>query len=249
MDKFFITTFNKKLYDEYASTFLNTYIESEQKIPLICYVEEDNENLYPSYDNITYVNLKEVMPALVEFKERHKDKIWEGDEDFLQNAVRFSHKVFAQTHASYSKKKFIWLDADNTFIRRIPVKYFDAFLPDKIFTSYYGRSNYTEAGVLGFNCTLKCSETFFKLYIRNYINDRVWDLPNKTDCHVFDDTRNKMKGVEDYKELRKGDGEQGHIIARDREISLYLDHRKGKRKKWRHSPEWEKHLLWEKGNN
>ena len=37
------------------------------------------------------------MPELVAFKERHKDKIWTDDSDFLQNAVRFSHKVFANT--------------------------------------------------------------------------------------------------------------------------------------------------------
>ena len=40
-DKFFITTFNKRLYDDYAHKFLQTYAETNQTIKLICYVEED----------------------------------------------------------------------------------------------------------------------------------------------------------------------------------------------------------------
>ena len=36
-DKFFITTFNKRLYDDYAHKFLQTYAENNQTIKLICY--------------------------------------------------------------------------------------------------------------------------------------------------------------------------------------------------------------------
>ena len=47
-DKFFITTFNKRLYDDYAHKFLQTYKpETNQTIKLICYVEEDYQ--YPNY--------------------------------------------------------------------------------------------------------------------------------------------------------------------------------------------------------
>ena len=60
-DKFFITTFNKRLYDDYAHKFLQTYAETNQTIKMICYVEEDYQserlyNLYPDYKGITYVN-------------------------------------------------------------------------------------------------------------------------------------------------------------------------------------------------
>ena len=50
---------------------------------MICYVEEDYQ--YPNYKGITYINLPQEMPELVAFKERHKDKIWTDDSDFLQN--------------------------------------------------------------------------------------------------------------------------------------------------------------------
>ena len=73
-DKFFITTFNKRLYDDYAYKFLQTYAETKQTIKMICYVEEDYQ--YPNYAGITYVNILKEMPELVAFKERHKDKVW-----------------------------------------------------------------------------------------------------------------------------------------------------------------------------
>ena len=34
-DKFFITTFNKRLYDDYAHKFLQTYAETKQTIKMI----------------------------------------------------------------------------------------------------------------------------------------------------------------------------------------------------------------------
>jgi len=174
------------------------------------------------------------MPELVAFKERHKDKIWTDDTDFLQNAVRFSHKVFAQYHASKLGKKFMWLDADNIFMKEIPNNFMDTFIPGDTFTTFYGRSHYTECGVIGFNSTLDISKKFFDVYLSHYTKDTIYNLPNKTDCHAFDNTR-KLVPV---KERDKNDGHGGHIIARDKEINPYIDHKKGKRKYKDNSPEW-----------
>ena len=232
MDNFFITTFNKKLFDDYAHQFIKTYIDTKQSIKVICYVEEDFD--YPKHDNITYINLLKEVPELVEFKERHKDKIWEGDRDFLQNAVRFSHKVFSQYHASKLNKKFMWLDADNIFIKQIPDNFVETFIPGDTFTTFYGRNHYTECGVVGFNCTLDISKKFFDIYLSHYTKDTIYNLPNKTDCHAFDITRKLIQ----VKERNKNDNHGGHIIARDKEINPYLDHKKGKRKYKDNSPEW-----------
>ena len=199
---------------------------------MICYVEEDYQ--YPNYKGITYVNLPQEMPELLDFKERHKDKIWTDDSDFLQNAVRFSHKVFAQYHASKLNKKFMWLDADNIFMIQFPDNFIDTFIPDDTFTTFYGRDHYTECGVIGFNCTLDISKKFFDIYLSHYTKDTIYDLPNKTDCHAFDNTRKLVE----VKERNKNDGHGGHIIARDKEINPYIDHKKGKRKYKDNSPEW-----------
>ena len=52
----------------------------------------------------------------------------------------------------------------------------------------------------------------------------------KTDCQALDATREIMKKNPNYKETDRGDGLDGHVIFRDKEISIYIDHRKGRRK-------------------
>ena len=73
MDIFFVTTFNSRLYEEYAHNFIETYINTKQEIPVICYVDDDYN--YPIHKNITYIKLHEAIPQILDFKERHKDII------------------------------------------------------------------------------------------------------------------------------------------------------------------------------
>jgi len=230
-DKFFITSFNKRLYDDYAHQFIKTYIDTQQTIKVICYVEDDTK--FVDHPNLHFVNIFKEQPELRHFVVRHKDKTWNDDSNFLQNAVRFSYKVFAQYHANKLNKKFIWLDADNIFLKQIPDNFIDTFIPDDTFITFYGRNTYTECGVLGFNSTLDISKKFFETYINHYIKDTIWDLPDKTDCHAFDNTRKLVQ----VKERNKGDGHNGHVIARDEDINIFLDHKKGKRKYLTNSPE------------
>ncbi len=232
---FFITTFNYKIYNLYANNFINTYIKTNQQIPLICYVEEDFE--YPKHKNITYIKLQDKMPQIIDFKKRHPDKIIEIEDEkddstqFLQNAIKFSHKVFAQTHASYKNEKFIFMDADNIFKKEINEHFFNSFIPNESFLTFYGRPNWVEAGIIGFNSKIKdISKTFFKIYLDFYLQDKIFEMKFKTDCQALDATRKIMKKNPYYKETNRGDGLDGHVIFRDKEISIYIDHRKGRRK-------------------
>ena len=83
-------------------------------------------------------------------------------------------------------------------------------------------------------------EDFIGHYRNLYIDDTVYNLPHYTDCHTFDRTRKIMaqQFTDDYYEKKLGDGGTGHIMARCNLIHDYLDHRKGKRKLQKHSPEW-----------
>jgi len=230
---FFITSFNKKLYDEYAHQFIDTYIKTKQTIKVICYVEEDIK--FTDHPNFEFINLFKVMPELKEFLDRSKDR--PKPNSFMDDARRFCYKVFAQYHASKQKEKFLWLDADNVFLKPITEKWVNDFTPDNIFVTYYGRKRYTECGVIGFNCKDKDSDSFFDLYLKHYTEDRIWNMIHKTDCHAFDNTRNMINP----KSRLKGNGEQSHVIAMDKDINPYLDHKKGKRKQMAFSPEWKVH--------
>ena len=69
MDTFFATTFNSRLYKEYAHNFLETYLKTDQEIPVICYVDDDFD--YPVNQNISYVKLHKAMPQILDFKDFH----------------------------------------------------------------------------------------------------------------------------------------------------------------------------------
>ena len=141
MDKIFVTTFNKRLFDEYAHSLLKTYESTNQKIPLYVFVEDDTKQ-YPKFNNIHFLNLFEHEPDLKKFIDKHKDK---KVESFFKDAVRFSYKVFAQNAARKYGDKIFFIDADCVFDKPIPIDWFDDFLPDDTFVSFYDRpQQYTE---------------------------------------------------------------------------------------------------------
>ena len=74
MDTFFLTTFNKRLYDEYAKNLIDTYLETKQTVPLVCFVEEEDTSIYPQHDNIFYYNLFEEAPSIKKFIKRNKNR-------------------------------------------------------------------------------------------------------------------------------------------------------------------------------
>ena len=159
------------------------------------------------------------------------------------DAVRFSYKVFAQCNASKHGGKMYYVDGDSIFTKTMDDEILDMLLPDKTCVSHYYRQGmYTETGFIGFNMNHECMQYFIEHYRNLYINDTVYGLSHYTDCHTFDNTRKIMtnKFSDEYYEKKLGDGGTGHIMARCNLIHDYLDHRKGKRKLQKHSPEWKR---------
>ena len=238
MDKVFVTTFNKKLYKSYAHKLIETYIETKQETPLIVYVEDDI-NYYPKNNNITYNNLFNDEPECKNFVERNKHR---PVNEFYKDAVRFCYKVFAQNAGRKYGKQIYYVDSDCVFMNKIPTEWFNQILPSDKFLAFYDRpKQYTETGFLAFDNTKEYSDDFFKKYCEWYIKDRVYNLSAFTDCHTLDATRKYIKQNNiKYKEQPLGDGQSGHIMARDKNLNPYIDHRKGNRKQDEHSPEWRK---------
>ncbi len=233
--KIFVTTFNKKLYDEYAKNLVDTFVKTKQVLPLYIFVEDDI-NYFKKIDGITYLNLFEEEPELKKFVERNKLK---ESKSFTFDAVRFSYKVFAQNTARKYGKKIYYVDSDCVFVKQIPNNWYDECLPDDVFISFYDRPNqYTETGFVAFNENKLIAKEFFNHYINYYKEDTIYKLNAYTDCHTLDATRRYFEKDTHYKEKKLGDGAVGHIMARDKFLNPYLDHRKGPRKQKQHSPEW-----------
>ena len=250
MKKIFVTTFNKALFDKFAYKLIETYINTNQIIPLYCYVEDDI-NLYPKHENIFYVNLFTNQPECKKFVERNKEKNKNLPKNvYLLDSVRFSYKVFAQSDSRKYGEHIFYIDADTYFIKSIPSDWYDTCLPENIFTSFYDRLGYyTESGFLAFNGSLKTEkgvkliDLFFALYTSYYTKDLIYSLPAFTDCHAFDAARMRfiflspnIQKYKIYKEKKLGDRKlwfstgKLNVMDTDNFINDYIVHEKGAKK-------------------
>ncbi len=242
--KIFVTTFNHTLFKKYAEKLIDSYINTNQELPLYCYVEDD-VNLYPKHDNIFYLNLYSEQPLCHKFVERNKKKSLEGSKiSYLLDPVRFSYKVFAQSDARKYAEQFFFIDADTEFINKIPKSWFEECLPDNVLISIYDRLGYyTEAGFVGFNSLLlnkkkqKLLDIFFQQFTSYYNYDLIYSLPAFTDCHALDATRFRfllLKNYTDdhanYEEKRLGSwikNQNLDVMLNDNLFNKFIIHKKG----------------------
>ena len=238
----FCTTFNKRLYDEYAHQLIDSYVATNQKPHMYVFVE-DSPRLYPKVDRVHYYNLFDFEPDCKDFVQRNKHRV---ANNFYEEAVRFSYKVFAQSAARGWGRKIYYVDSDCKFMDTIYDSWYQSILPNLTFLSFYDRpSQYTETGFVAFNNSSLIANEFFQAYKNWYITDKVYTIKKLgknfwTDCHTLDGTRQMFKNDPRYSEKPLGDGRNGHIMARDTFLNPYIDHRKGQRKKQANSPEWSK---------
>jgi hypothetical protein len=243
MEKTFITTFNKKLYDKYAYKLIESYLRTEQKINLLCYVEDDT-SLYPTHIKIKYLNLFKEQPESLKFYKRNFEKnLNAAKASYLLDAVRFSYKVYAQNDSRKYADYIFYIDSDTEFKNQIPDQWFQDCLPSDTFISIFDRLGfYTETGFVAFNNVIKnkqggkISDSFFKLYLQYYNNDLIFSLPAFTDCHALDATRWRFRFLtkivleySNYKEKHLGNWltKRDFNVMQDEFISNYIIHMKG----------------------
>ena len=217
-----VTSWNNKLFKEYAHRFQSTY---NWPFDLIVYNEDDD-----MFDKI---------PDLKKFIERNQHR---EVKSFKNDGVRFSYKVYAYTHAidncSSDVDGLICIDADSVFYKSIDVDWIKKHIhKDECMMSYLGRgSHYSECGFLYFN--LKHPEIKkFALRMREmYDEDLIYDLKEQHDSFVWDYVRKEFETIWSVSNNNIGDGLPGHVQARSI-LGVVYDHTKGPRKLKGKSPE------------
>jgi len=188
-----VSTFSEQGYKDYAELFVDSLKNNlDKSVEVFLYV--DNVSIKTD-SNINILNLEQLVPDLVNFKTRNKDKTFG---DFLRDAVRFSHKSYAIWHAAMNSKVdiLIWLDADTEIIKTVSSDYLKSFLPDNCFTSYLGRDKgYTETGFIAFDLRHHYTKEFFDIFKNYYDSDKIYTLKEYSDCHVFDATRKELENL------------------------------------------------------
>ena len=244
-----VTTFNKKLYDQYAHNFLKSYftnwpfdlyVYSEETFPVS--IEKGNEH------RLTLRNIFKEYPECKAFVDRNKDKpiapppgfenYHPNYKEFRHEAVRFSYKVYSYIHFVLTCKGYdgvICIDADSVFFKKVDENWFienDIIKNDTMMT-YMGRGKtyHMEAGFLYFNLKHKETKNFLKEMKRWYDKDLMYTVPEQHDSYIWDIVRKQFeeKGVINND---IGDGRVGHVQARSALGTIY-DHVKGNKPKKR----------------
>tara|TARA_E500000178_G_scaffold342958_1_gene388961 strand:- start:680 stop:1369 length:690 start_codon:yes stop_codon:yes gene_type:complete len=214
-----VTTYNNKLYKEYAHRFESTY---NWEFPYTVYNEDDG--------------MMEAIPECKAFIERNKNK-FEGKDflkDYWQDGVRFCYKVYAYTHAILNYREYdyiIGIDADSVFYKPMTVEFVKTrlYTPECMMT-YLGRgTHYSECGFLGFNMKHPEIINYANEMKYMYDSDEIYNLNEQHDSYVWDHVRLKFEGKKQVKNLNIGDGRGGHVQVRS-VLGKFYDHTKGQRK-------------------
>lgn len=229
MNVLVITSFNEKLYNEYAHRFVNTY---NWPFDLKIYTE-----LKFNIDNKNF-EVIELEQDSKNFVERNKHR---PVKDFWVDGVRFSYKVYSVLQASMKKEYdiLIWVDADSVFYKPLTIEFIKQNLYEEdCMMTYLGRGeHYSECGFLLWNLKHKDTQDYFKQMKNMYDNDLIYNEREQHDSYIWDLIRKKLEKEKGTMNKDIGDKKVGHVQARSILGTLY-DHTKGpKRKSSGKSPE------------
>jgi hypothetical protein len=232
-----VTTYNRKLYDEYAKRFLETY---NWPFDLKIYVEEDDF----WHPRVTYKNIFKEVPDCKEFVNRNKHRMEQTDykeksNAYVKDGVRFCYKVYAYTHSILNEDYdgIIGIDADSIFYKPIDEQWIkNKIHRDDCMMTYLGRSNYSECGFLYWNMKHPQTKSYAKFMKDLYDTDHIYNLQEQHDSFIWDYARLRYENEFGIKNHNIGDKQVGHVQARSVLGEIY-DHTKGPRKLKGRSPE------------
>tara|TARA_R110002074_G_scaffold185788_2_gene351175 strand:+ start:6861 stop:7532 length:672 start_codon:yes stop_codon:yes gene_type:complete len=209
-----VSTWNNKLFKEYAHRFQSTY-----NWPFELEIYNEDEGMYDE------------IPTLKKFVDRNKVDI---PLSFQKDAVRFSYKVYAYTQAILTTRDcdgLIFIDADSVFYKKIDEAWVKKHLHrEDCMVTYLERPTYSECGFLYFNMKHDFIKQFAIDMRKMYDDNLLFKEDEQHDSFIFDIVRTRLEenyGVENYD---IGDGRVGHVQARSILGNIY-DHTKGSRKK------------------
>ena len=213
-----VTTYNNKLYKEYAHRFESTY---NWDFPYTVYNEDEG--------------MMNTIPDCKAFVERNKNRFDNKDfiKDYWQDGVRFCYKVYAYTHAIMNYQDLdgiIGIDADSVFYKKIDEDWIKKHIHrDNCMMTYLGRPNYSECGFLYFNMKHPDIQPYANRMKSLYDTDGIYNLKEQHDSFIWDYVRKEFE-KRGTKNFDIGDGKMGHVQARSILGTVY-DHTKGPRRK------------------
>lgn len=210
-----ITSYKPGTWNDYAKRAVDSVLEHwPADTDVAVYHEAQAHDIF-DHPRVQWLDVHEVQPALLDFKNKHKDDPVANGEieeipngvrrpgpmptkgSFQWNAVRFANKVFCVTHAVKSSPGYdyiIWLDADTYSFRPMPKDFLEQLLPGDTMLTYLGRQNPDlkdggkdpECGFVGYNLNHPEIQNYNNEWENMYVTDDVFKLTlGWTDCSTL----------------------------------------------------------------
>jgi hypothetical protein len=247
-----VTTFHRAGYEKYGSRMIETFLKNwPQAVELHVYAEDCDIQQHAS--NLVVHDLHQRVPALVKFKQQYQadlratGRLAQGPPDrkgkqpgigFRWDAVRFSHKVYAQCDLARRRSTgtMIWMDADMVCHSAIGLDILDQEIPQDVGVAFLGRARkYTETGLWAINLDRPGSHEFMERmqWAYDHAEQGVLAMKEYHDCWVFDRTREWM--TQHFPAWQQLDWNRGSLQGEGHPLintawGAYLDHLKGRRK-------------------
>lgn len=249
-----ITSFNQAGLECYGQTMIDTFTAHwPNVVNLIVYAE----NCFPKItrSNTQILDIHQCCPDLIKFIQRHQDNpqhtgkidkrgnLVQQGENFKLDAVRFSFKSYAITHAALTVDSdwLIWLDADVRTFENVPVTMIAETCPMEYYSSHLGRlDKFSETGYVTFNLKHDINRKFMQHWRHLYDSDQLFDLKEYHDAYVYTYLKDLYEGhLAEFFNLTPqavltDKSARGHPFINSI-LGQYMDHLKGDRKKTGHS--------------
>lgn len=257
----FVSSFNIKLYQEYARNFLRSWHEyADPSINLYIFFEGAGIEEVQKEFSSNNIHILHIQSALLSdfhikfgrFKEANgiqfnisaNDQVRLGY-NYRFDAIRFSFKAFALYRAVAELNicgKIAWIDSD--IVCR---KFFNGNDLNEIFpltnqiASFLGRDNfpkpnaYSECGFVGYNLDNSSSKEFLMEFINIYTTGDIFKLKEWHDCMAFDSLRLKYQSRGARFLNLSGDFAANDHPFMLSKLGIYFDHLKGPERKKRGS--------------
>lgn len=241
------TTFHQAGYEKYGKKMIQSFL-TNWPADITLYVYAEDCVVEETAPNLVVLNLHEVSPELVKFKEKWRgvpkangdvsadpirSKRKDSGKGFKWDAVRFSHKVYSIFHCAKICKTDIlfWMDADMICHSPIDHRTVGKFCSLDIELGYLGREGkFSECGLYSMNINEPIVRKFLDEFQRMYdvAEQGIFELDEWHDSFVFDVVRKKFP-------LKERNWSKGIITGEGHPLinsawGAYLDHLKGDRK-------------------
>lgn len=236
----FVTTFAEKHAFGFDLTrTAEEYLPSNAK--LIVYYEgnkmpEDTDKVkwkqYPNYRVQAFKDggASEKVRAKIPPKLKVNEGAYNTRKSFLHDAIRFSWKVYAMIeHLDKCDTDYLcWVDADVIFNKKLPEGFLESLVDKDCYASYLNRKRWTETGWIMYNTKHPYHKTWWKHIVDMYDGQKLFNLKNWTDSHVFDAVLkiSKQDGVKHVPLVRPNSNKD--IAWGNSPLKEYSKHRKGR---------------------